>query len=141
MSMVTKRVTAAGREEPHPVDVAVGLAIRVRRKAMGLSQEALAEALDISFQQVQKYEKGSNRISASKLFDTAKFLKAPIELFFRSIDSADVGGGFQVSEGEQAVQQFLMTPEGVALAQSFPRITKASVRRRVLDLAKTLAED
>ncbi len=139
--MVTKRGRAADKDGPHPVDVSVGLAIRLRRKAMGLSQEALAEALDITFQQVQKYEKGSNRISASKLFEAAKFLKAPIELFFRGVADSEVGGGFEISNSEQSVQQFLLTPEGVALAQSFPRIIKASVRRRVLDLARTLAED
>jgi len=137
--MVTRNARAESRDEPHPVDVAVGTAIRLRRKSLGLSQEALAQALKISFQQVQKYEKGSNRISASRLFETAYFLRAPVELFFRGV--AGDNDSCPVSAEERSIQEFLTTQEGAALARSFPRITRASIRRRVVELAKTLADD
>ncbi len=138
--MVSKGSKAVNLDGPHPVDIAVGIAIRLRRKSMGLSQEALAEALGLTFQQVQKYEKGSNRISASKLFETANFLKAPIELFFRGVADGEVGEGFATSDSEQMVQTFLGTREGIELAQAFPRITRASTRKRVADLVRALAE-
>lgn len=128
------------RDGPHPVDVAVGAAIRLRRKSLGLSQEALADGLGVTFQQVQKYERGTNRISASRLFDTARFLKAPVELFFRSV-GGDAEEGQVVSDSEQSVHAFLATREGIELAQAFPKIGRPATMRRVLELVRSLTED
>lgn len=139
--MVRRVSGAPAPDGPHPVDVAVGIAIRGRGKSMGMSQESLADALGLTFQQVQKYEKGSNRISASKLFETARFLKAPIELFFRGVADAEIGEGFAVSDSETSVHAFLATSEGIELAQAFPRIAKAAARKRVVDLVRALADD
>ena len=138
--MVRTSNRSIDNDGPHPVDAAVGIAIRLRRKSMGLSQEALADALGITFQQVQKYEKGTNRISASKLFDAARFLKAPIEAFFAQVDRQETAGGFAISDGEQSVHRFLSTREGIELAEAFPKIANSSARRRVVELVKALAD-
>lgn len=113
----------------------------MRRKFLGLSQETLATALDLTFQQVQKYERGANRISASKLYEIAVTLKVPIQYFFEGYGDAPVGEGFSESSSEKFVHGFLMTTEGIELAEAFPRIQSAKFRRRVLELVKTLADD
>ncbi len=114
----------------------------MRRRVLGVSQERLAEALGLTFQQVQKYERGANRISASKLYDIARFLSAPISYFFEGL-SDPVGSeanGVAEDGQEQFVHDFLMTPEGLELAAIFPKITKPRVRRRVLELVRAMAE-
>ena len=126
---------------PNPVDLHVGARVRMRRKFLGLSQESLAEAIELTFQQVQKYERGSNRISASKLFEIAKTLKAPIAYFFEGYGEANDIIGFSESESEQYVHGFLMTTEGIELAEAFPKIKNAKFRRKILDLVRTLAEE
>lgn len=131
---------AGRREGPHDVDLHVGAAVRLRRKFLGMSQERLAEALDLTFQQVQKYERGSNRISASKLFEISRALKMPIGRFFDGLDEMTVGGGFVESKSEKEVHEFLMTTEGIEIAQAFPRIRRSAVRRKILDLTRALAE-
>ncbi|WP_031230837.1 helix-turn-helix domain-containing protein [Asticcacaulis sp. YBE204] len=128
----------ADTRQPNPIDVYVGERIRMRRKFLGLSQEALANSLGLTFQQVQKYERGSNRISASKLYQTARTLQAPISYFFEGVD-AEVHA--ETSVGEASVHSFLATGEGIELAASFPRIESSRHRRRVLDLVKTLADE
>lgn len=124
--------------EPNPIDLYVGERIRIRRKLLGLSQEALANSLGLTFQQVQKYERGTNRISASKLYQTARTLQAPISYFFEGVDEEIHAEG---SDGEASVHSFLATGEGIELAASFPRIESVRHRRRVLDLVKTLADE
>ena len=126
---------------PNPVDLHVGGRVRMRRKFLGMSQEGLAETLDLTFQQVQKYERGSNRISASKLYEISKSLKAPVSYFFEGYNSADTPEGFDESESEQFVHEFLMTTEGIELAEAFPRIKAAKHRRKILELVRSLAED
>lgn len=125
---------------PNPVDLHVGARIRMRRKLLGVSQERLAEQLHLTFQQVQKYERGANRVSASKLYEIARALEAPVSYFFDGL--ADTGGA---AEGQELTGEFVhdlvMTPEGMELAAMFPRIKRGRVRRRVLDLVKALAED
>ncbi len=123
---------------PHPVDIHVGSVIRSRRKALGMTQQALAQAIGLTFQQVQKYERGVNRISASKLYDTAVALRTPISLFFRGIDNQTVD--FVLSAGETAISAFLKSGEGVELAEVFPKIRKAA-RRKVSDLVRTLTDE
>ena len=126
--------------DPNPVDIHVGSRVRMRRKFQGLSQTDLAEALGLTFQQVQKYERGANRISASKLYETAKFLKVPVAYFFEGY--AENGGeNDQPSISEIAVNDFLTTSEGIELASAFPLINKASHRRKILNLVTALAEE
>jgi transcriptional regulator with XRE-family HTH domain len=123
---------------PNPVDLHVGARIRMRRKILGVSQERLAENLGLTFQQIQKYERGANRVSASKLYEIARSLQSSVGYFFEGL--ADTVDG--VSEtGEPFVHDFLMTPEGLELATLFPKITKPKVRRRILELVRSMADD
>ncbi len=128
-------------KSPDPIDIYVGARVRLRRKVLGMSQEALAVAIGLTFQQVQKYERGSNRISASKLYRIAKVLTAPMNYFFDGAPDPD--GGAQPADAgpERQVNDFLLTSEGTELAQYFPVIKRARTRRRVLDLVRSLAED
>jgi len=122
----------------HPVDVYVGARLRIRRKVMGLSQTQVADALGITFQQIQKYERGSNRISASKLYDAARLLQAPVSYFFDGLDETDSG----LDDGIiQRMTQFVSTPEGMELATIFPRLEDRRLRRRVVDLVKAMVDD
>ena len=126
--------------KPNPIDVHVGSRVRMRRKLMGVSQEKLAEALGLTFQQVQKYERGVNRVSASKLFESANFLGVEVSYFFDGLAARDPATGFAESESDRFTHAFLMTPEGVELASLFPRMTPKQ-RRRILELVRTLADD
>ncbi len=112
----------------------------MRRKFLGLSQEALADQIGLTFQQVQKYERGTNRISASKLYDIARVLKVPVGYFFDGFEGGAGADGTSASETEAAVHGFLMTTEGIELAEAFPRIKNAKFRRRILELVRTLTE-
>lgn len=125
---------------PNPVDSHVGTRIRMRRKMQGISQEKLADALGLTFQQVQKYERGSNRVSASKLYQVARFLGSPVSYFFEGLaDPTSAQPGVAEDGPEQFVHEFLMTSEGLELAANFPKIRQRRVRRKVLDLVRTLA--
>jgi transcriptional regulator with XRE-family HTH domain len=124
---------------PNPIDLHVGARIRMRRKILGVSQERLAEDLGLTFQQVQKYERGANRVSASKLYEIAKSLQSSVGYFFEGL--ADTTGDGMSEGGEAFVHDFLMTPEGLELAALFPRITRAKVRRRILELVRSMAEE
>ncbi len=132
----------ADDRSPNPVDLHVGSRIRLRRKILGVSQERLAESLGLTFQQVQKYERGSNRVSASKLYEIASTLQTQVAYFFEGLADPSAGQDGEIAPGsERFVQDFLMTPEGLELAGLFPKITRARVRRRVLDLVRSMAED
>jgi transcriptional regulator with XRE-family HTH domain len=125
---------------PNPVDLHVGLRIRLRRREMGVSQEKLAESIGLTFQQVQKYERAANRVSASKLWEMARTLRTSIAYFFEGL-----GDPTKPEQGEAATpppaHAFLLTPEGMELAAAFPRIRKARVRRRVLDLVRAMVDE
>lgn len=109
---------------------------------MGVSQERLAESLGLTFQQVQKYERGSNRVSASKLYEIAATLQTQITYFFEGLaDPSAIQDGEVAPEAERFIQDFLLMPEGLELAGLFPKITRARVRRRVLDLVRSMAEE
>lgn len=127
---------------PNPVDLHVGGRVRLRRKMLGVSQEHLADALGLTFQQVQKYERGANRISASKLYEIAKTLQVPVSYFFDGLadpvtQEADAVG----AAAERIVTDFLNTPEGLELAAIFPKIGRGRVRRQVLDLVRAMADE
>ena len=125
---------------PNPVDLHVGTRIRMRRKLLGISQERLADDLGLTFQQVQKYERGANRVSASKLYEIARSLKTSIAYFFEGLaDPANPGE--ESDSGEQSVHDFLMTPEGLELAGLFPRVPQPRIRRRILELVRSMAEE
>jgi transcriptional regulator with XRE-family HTH domain len=121
---------------PNPIDLHVGARIRMRRKILGVSQERLAEDLGLTF---QKYERGANRVSASKLYEIAKSLQSSVGYFFEGL--ADTTADGVAEGGEPFVHDFLMTPEGLELATLFPKITRAKVRRRILELVRSMAED
>jgi transcriptional regulator with XRE-family HTH domain len=124
---------------PNPVDLHVGARIRMRRKILGVSQERLAEDLGLTFQQIQKYERGANRVSASKLYEIAKSLQSSVGYFFEGLANTTSDG---VAEGgEPFVHDFLMTSEGLELAGLFPKITRPKVRRRILELVRSMAEE
>lgn len=124
---------------PNPVDIHVGSRLRLRRKLLGLSQSDLGDAMQLTFQQIQKYERGSNRISASKLYEAGKMLMVSVEYFFDDYGAAE-GDDFEQSRGKQGANAFLSTAEGIELAQSFPRITSAKHRRKILELVRSLAD-
>lgn len=112
----------------------------MRRRLLGVSQERLAEALGLTFQQVQKYERGANRVSASKLYEIARTLQTPVTYFFDGLaDAGEIEHGDVLSE--QAVSDFLLTSEGMELAALFPRIRRGPVRRRILDLLRALTDE
>jgi transcriptional regulator with XRE-family HTH domain len=122
---------------PNPVDRHVGLRIRMRRKEMGISQERLAEAIGLTFQQVQKYERAANRVSASKLWEMAQALSTHIGYFYEGLGDPTEAPGANIPR--DTLQEFLLTPEGIELATVFPKIAKGRVRRKVLDLVRAMA--
>ena len=126
---------------PNPIDVHVGLQVRLRRKELKISQEKLAHSLGLTFQQVQKYERGANRISASKLYEIARTLRVSIAWFFEGLDDPAAGrAGMPAKVSAPAAHSFLATQEGIDLAHLFPKIAERGVRRRVVDLVRALAE-
>ncbi len=130
--------STSNSRSPAAVDVHVGARIRMRRRFLGLNQTALASALGLTFQQVQKYERGANRVSASKLYDIARSLRVTISFFFEGLPD-------QVEAGEpdptgQALHEFLTTPEGLELAEVFPRIGDARMRRQLLEFARAIVD-
>ncbi len=128
-----------GDRAPNPVDLHVGLRIRLRRKELGVSQEKLADSIGLTFQQIQKYERAANRVSASKLWEMARALDTSISYFFEGLGEAALDSGGQPSS--PPAHAFLLTPEGLELAAAFPKVRRARVRRRILDLVRAMTED
>lgn len=127
---------------PNPIDRHVGSRVRMRRMLAGISQERLGEALGLTFQQVQKYEKGSNRISASRLQQIAKMLDVPVAFFFDGAPTGDLSpSGFADAGSTTYISDFLATSEGVQLTKAFTRIKSTRLRRRVIDLVEAMAEE
>ena len=132
------------KKSPNPVDHHVGARVRMRRMLLGVSQDKLGEALGLTFQQVQKYEKGANRIGASRLYDIAKILDVPIQYFFEDFAGDSEAEGFAEEAGAYAAHdettRFMASAEGVELCRAFSSVRDPSVRRRVIDLVKALGE-
>ena len=127
-------------KRPNPTDIFVGGRVRMRRKMLGLSQEKLGEKLGITFQQIQKYEKGTNRVGASRLQAMADALEVPVSYFFP--DSANTGQGSGLQEdGATFMMDFMSTSEGLELSRAFMRIESARVRRKLVELARALADE
>ena len=127
------------------IDVHVGHQIRQRRTALGISQEQLASTLGVSFQQVQKYERGFNRVGASRLYDLMRALDVQIGYFFEAVPGAQLrpsGTMHGMRESQQSLDdEILSRRETLDLVRAFTRITDAAVRRHVLDLVRSLASD
>jgi transcriptional regulator with XRE-family HTH domain len=130
---------AAVKKAPNPIDRHVGSRVRLRRMLVGMSQEKLGDALGVTFQQVQKYEKGANRIGASRLQEISKILGAPVEFFFEGAPQPATAGGFSETPRTAYVVDFLATNEGMQLNRAFVRIRDARVRRRIVDLVTAIA--
>ncbi|MEL6435460.1 MAG: helix-turn-helix domain-containing protein [Pseudomonadota bacterium] len=133
---------ATEKKLPNPIDVHVGSRIRLRRTMLGMSQEKLGEALGITFQQVQKYEKGTNRVGASRLQNIAAILNVPVSFFFEDAPGDRVSEGGQLAENSSTyVVNFLSSSEGLQLNRAFVKISDPKVRRKIIDLVKSLADE
>ena len=127
---------------PNPIDVHVGSRLRMRRMLVGMSQEKLGEHLDLTFQQVQKYEKGSNRISASRLYDMARILDVPVQFFFDDMPGKALSrpvAGFAENQDSFQMTDFLTSSDGAQLIRAFADIKSSEVRRKVIDLVKSIS--
>ena len=124
-------------KQPNSTDTYVGSRVRIRRKMLGMSQEKLGEQLGITFQQVQKYEKGANRIGASRLQTISQVLEVPIGYFFPQ-EPAAVGGMGEAAQSDY-VSDFMMSSEGIELNRAFAQIKDPKLRRKVIDLVRTMA--
>ncbi|WP_426438115.1 helix-turn-helix domain-containing protein [Bradyrhizobium genosp. P] len=125
---------------PNPVDKYVGSRVRMRRIMLGMSQEKLGEALGLTFQQVQKYEKGTNRVGASRLQQISEILQVPVSFLFDGGPSGiRTGDGFSEGSSPAYVSDFLATAEGLALTRAFTRITDAKLRRSIVELVEQIA--
>jgi transcriptional regulator with XRE-family HTH domain len=130
-------------ERPDPIDIHVGSRVRLRRNMLGLSQEKLGEMLGLTFQQVQKYERGANRIGASRLLEMSRILDVPVQFFYDDQDPVRAPAITGLEESEQAGFDTdpLRRRETVELINAYYDIDDLAVRRRLYDLAKSLAAD
>lgn len=133
-------MTVAKKKQPNPIDIHVGSRIRLRRTMIGMSQEKLGESLGITFQQVQKYEKGTNRVGASRLQNISAILNVPVSYFFEDAPGNDAQAGLEENSTSYVVS-FLSSTEGLQLNRAFVKIADPKVRRRIIDLVKELADD
>jgi transcriptional regulator with XRE-family HTH domain len=122
---------------PNPIDKHVGSRLRMRRLMLGMSQEKLAEAFGLTFQQVQKYEKGANRMGASRLQQAAQILDVSVPFFFEGAP-----GGYKLGEDAPStayVDEFVSSPEGLRLVKAFMRIARPGVRHRIVNVVQEIA--
>ncbi|AJD44728.1 helix-turn-helix transcriptional regulator [Rhizobium sp. SEMIA 4085] len=129
---------AVNAKEPSAVDIEVGRRIRMQRRVLGMSQSALAERVSVTFQQVQKYEKGSNRVGASRLQGIADCLNVPVSFFFEGMAGADESEPGLV-KGMDDLTGFISTAEGLALNRAFLAVKDARIRQKIVGLVKSLA--
>ncbi|MCR5878814.1 helix-turn-helix domain-containing protein [Phenylobacterium sp. J367] len=134
VAFATVRSSEISDPHAHPVDRHVGMRMRLRRKALGISQDRLAAALGMTFQQVQKYERGTNRVSASKLWEAARALKTTVSWFYEGLPEDDGEVATSPNEG------FLSSNDGLDLARAFPDIGDARTRRKIVELVRALAD-
>jgi len=130
------------KKAPNPVDRHVGSRVRMRRMMLGMSQEKLGKALGLTFQQVQKYEKGTNRIGASRLQQISQILQVQVSFFFEGAPTVAIGTrieGMGEAPSPAYVSDFLATSDGLALTKAFMRITDPKLRRRIVDLVEQIA--
>ncbi|HVC57588.1 MAG TPA: helix-turn-helix transcriptional regulator [Stellaceae bacterium] len=144
---ISRRIGRSGppkSDKPNPIDVRVGSRVRLRRNMLGLSQEKLGEAIGLTFQQVQKYERGANRIGASRLHELSRVLDVPVAFFFDDVDpvrAPAIPGGFAEPPADTFDSDPLHRRETVELVEAYYAIEDVAVRRRLFDLAKALAAE
>lgn len=135
------------KRTPNPIDQYVGARIRMRRIMLGMSQERLGDAIGLTFQQIQKYEKGINRIGASRLQQVGQILNVPVEFFFEGAPSQHGSlslnemDGFSEDAGTSYVTEFMATNEGILLMRGFMKIKDPKVRKRIVDLIEVMTSD
>src|ERR1700687_3002125 len=127
------------KKTPNPIDKHVGSRVRMRRMMLSMSQEKLGDALGLTFQQVQKYEKGTNRIGASRLQQISNILQVPVSFFFEGAPNMPGHSGMGEAPSPAYVSDFLATSDGLALTKSFLRIKNSKLRRRIVDLVEQIA--
>jgi transcriptional regulator with XRE-family HTH domain len=128
-----------GQKSPNPTDRHVGSRVCMRRKMLSMSQTDLADAVGVTFQQIQKYEKGTNRISASRLLQISHVLQVPISFFFEDPRGPSKERGAQQAHSPDYVSDFLTTTDGLALTKAFMRIRAPELRRSIVRLAQEIA--
>lgn len=134
-------LVAVPKKQANPIDALVGNRVRLRRMLIGMSQERLGELLGLTFQQVQKYEKGVNRIGAGRLYQVAHILGVPINYFYEGVvDQTTNGNPVNDDIPTPPVMEFLSSGEGLQLSLAFMRIKDGKVRKCVIDLIKSLAD-
>jgi transcriptional regulator with XRE-family HTH domain len=142
-SVFRKANMIENKKKPNPIDIHVGSRIRLRRTMLGMSQEKLGESLGITFQQIQKYEKGTNRVGASRLQNISQILNVPVSFFFEDApgDGGGTGPGMAEASSSNYVVDFLSSSEGLQLNRAFVKISDPKVRRKLVDLVKALAAE
>ena len=131
-------------DKPNPIDVHVGSRVRLRRTLLGMSQEKLGEAIGLTFQQVQKYERGANRIGASRLYDLGRVLDVPVSFFFDDINPETIKAQTEAPATPQGAPtryepDQMMRRETLELVRAYYRIPDPQIRRRLFDLTKAIA--
>lgn len=129
------------KKAPNPIDKHVGSRVRMRRMMLSMSQEKLGDALGLTFQQVQKYEKGTNRIGASRLSQISNILGVPVSFFFEGAPHVGVSQSGKALPPVDYLQDLLATSEGLAMAKAFMRIQAPRLRRRVVDLVEEMTNE
>ncbi len=129
------------KKVPDPTDKHVGARVRMRRMMLSMSQEKLGDGLGLTFQQVQKYEKGTNRIGATRLQHIASILQVPVSFFFEGAPRAPHANGMGEAPSPAYVSDFLATSDGLSLTKAFMRIKNSKLRRRIVDLVEHIAKD
>ena len=129
------------KKKPNPIDMHVGGRIRLRRNMLGISQEKLGESLGITFQQIQKYEKGTNRVGASRLQAISGVLEVPVAFFFEDAPGGSANNNFAEDASTTYVVDFLSSTEGLRLNRAFVKISDPKVRNRIIDLVRALADE
>jgi transcriptional regulator with XRE-family HTH domain len=136
------RYTTAAKKAPNPIDVHVGRRVRMRRRMLAMSQGKLGDALGLTFQQVQKYEKGTNRIGASRLQQISHILQVPVAFFFEGAPKASAPRGSRGSALSIAqIDDFVSDSNGLRLIGAFMRIENAHLRRKIVMLVQEIAGD
>mgnify|MGYP006266609387 CR=1 FL=1 len=142
--MMNDQESSYRSENPHPVDVHVGSRVRLRRKFLGMSQERLGTAIGLTFQQVQKYERGANRIGSSRLWELSKVLSVPVSYFFDEMPDTVSRGGSIVGFAESQQADFdgdpLSRKEALDLVRAFYRISDPKLRKQMVDLIKSVGD-
>lgn len=145
-AMPGRRGRRGRRAGPHPVDIHVGSRVRMRRTLLGMSQEKLGDALALTFQQVQKYERGANRVGASRLFEISQILDVPVSFFFEemtpetaSMEAPAVSPTGVAENAEEFERDPLAKRETLELVRAYYRISDPRVRKRVFELTKAVA--